>query len=647
VFLSFFTLNKMQHSIALKLLKVVFSFYFIITFVLTLGHMFAEWESAKKNVRTELTHLQNIFESGLAAAVWSFENDLIISTANGLLQSPIITGYQIIASNADYHWEAGTIEELSGKKVFIENAYILNNNLSERLKNFLSSKLIDYSFQLKHTTVIGQETVLAVVKVFTSQSIILGQVEVSFLFIVINALLKTCALWCLFLWAGNKYLSKPINTLINKTQNVDFESCENYIIAGDSIEDYTEIKVLENSFNNMLVNLQVAIKNRNQVEAELKQSERYLYDIINSMPALIVGLNEKQEVTHWNQAVEKFTKITLEDAQGLYVLRVLPFLYENIALIEDAYKKGQVKKSQHIFVYINELKFYFNLIVYPLSYSTSKSILFLEDVTERVHLENRVVLHEKMNSLGTLAAGMAHEINNPLGAILQGAQNIARRFDPQLESNKEIAEHCGVDLLKLQNYMIKREIPVFLNGIRMVSERAALIIRSVLKFSRNVESKMAVNNIHTIIEDAIAIAALDYTLIKETNFKRIGVVKSFDLTIPNILCANEEMQLVFLNILKNSAYALLLKKNSYVPRISIMTQVYKNQLRIMISDNGIGMGPDIKNRAFEPFFTTQPSNVGLGLSIVYFIIVEKLKGKVELESSPGLGTQIIIELPLG
>ncbi|MBT6613208.1 MAG: HAMP domain-containing histidine kinase [Deltaproteobacteria bacterium] len=259
-----------------------------------------------------------------------------------------------------------------------------------------------------------------------------------------------------------------------------------------------------------------------------------------------------------------------------------------------------------------------------------------------------IIQTEKMMSVGGLAAGMAHELNNPLGGILQGIQNIQRRLSPDLKSNFEPAKEFGIDLHGLQSYMDKRGIHAIINGVQESGKKASQIISSMLQFSRKSESTMAPINLTESIENVLELAGKDFDLKKKFDFRNIKVIKEFDSNLPLIPCTQTEIEQVILNLLNNAAWAMANEKSADPPQIILRVHVEKQMARIEIEDSGPGMDDVVRKRIFEPFFTTKPvgEGTGLGLSVSYMIITNNHKGTMEVESEPGKGTKFIIRLPL-
>jgi signal transduction histidine kinase len=276
-------------------------------------------------------------------------------------------------------------------------------------------------------------------------------------------------------------------------------------------------------------------------------------------------------------------------------------------------------------------------------------IVRMDDVTDRVRLENAMVQTEKMTSLGTLSAGIAHEINNPLGGILQGAQNIHRRLDPSKPKNQEVAKECGIVLENMLQYLEKREIMVFLKGITDMGERAANIVKNVLRFSRASAADMQMVNVHQIIESAIMIILTSHDIRRQSDFRKIEIVRLFDQDIPLISCSPLEIEQVLLNLLKNAGHAVMsINASGSDPQIVLHTRKTSDMVYIEVKDNGPGMDKYVRKRIFEPFFTTKAvgTGTGLGLSISYRIIVDKHHGTLDIESEMGEGTKFIIGLPI-
>jgi signal transduction histidine kinase len=248
-----------------------------------------------------------------------------------------------------------------------------------------------------------------------------------------------------------------------------------------------------------------------------------------------------------------------------------------------------------------------------------------------------------------MAAGIAHEINNPLGIILQASHNLVQRSRPDFAKNVEAARDIGLDMELMARYMRARKLDIFIADIQEAATRAAGIIRRMLDFSRLAESGRTQCDLATLVDHSLALARNDFDLKKFYDFKKIDIKVEIGAGVGNFACTETDIEQVFLNILRNAAQAMSEASPPVEnPRIGIRAFRVASRIRIEIEDNGPGMEPEISRRIFEPFFTTKPpgQGTGLGLSVSYFIITKGHGGSMEVESTPGLGTRFIIELPV-
>ncbi len=276
-------------------------------------------------------------------------------------------------------------------------------------------------------------------------------------------------------------------------------------------------------------------------------------------------------------------------------------------------------------------------------------LIILTDITERKRTAEVLVQSEKMLSVGGLAAGMAHEINNPLGGILQGVQNIQRRLSPDMQANRDAAQGLGGSMEFLQAYLRQRGIDAMLEGIRDSGQRAADIVKSMLRFSRKSESKFSPLDLNELVERAVTLAESDYDLKHSYDFRKIAIIRDLEPNLPLVECTETEIVQVAFNLLRNAAQALSRQPDrAGDASIRISTRQVGERVELAVADNGPGMDEAVRRRVFEPFFTTKPPGVGtgLGLSVAYFIITRNHAGDIDVESQPGQGATFTISLPI-
>jgi len=239
---------------------------------------------------------------------------------------------------------------------------------------------------------------------------------------------------------------------------------------------------------------------------------------------------------------------------------------------------------------------------------------------------------------------MAHEINNPLGGIIQSAQALKRRLSEDFAANRRAAEEAGCSFESIQLFMERRSVHDLIAGIREAGLRAADIVDNMLKFSRKSTSIYTSSDLICLLNKSLALCATDYDMKKNYDFRKIKVVREIDLNLRPVHCMETQLQQVFMNLFVNAAQAML---NTLEPTIIIRAASDGSCAQIEIEDNGPGMTKEVRKRVFDPFFTTKPvgEGTGLGLSVSFFIIVSHHHGTIEVESSPGEGTRFIIRLP--
>ena len=392
------------------------------------------------------------------------------------------------------------------------------------------------------------------------------------------------------------------------------------------------------------------ISERKLAEDVLKKTQNYLVNILNSSPSAIIGINSQGIITAFNSTAEKLSAIPSNEAKGKVFAEVLPLYKEYLEYVKQVIREKKPLTKEKIQKHYHGQTYYNDISVYPLIADTIEgAVLRIDDVTERAHLEDVIIQTEKMMSVGGLAAGMAHEINNPLGVILQGIQNTLRRLSPELEKNHEVAKKCRTDLTHIRMYLAQRNILQYLDGIRQAGTRASKIVNNMLNFSRRSDSEKLPANINHILEKTIELAANDYELKKKYDFRHIEIIREYDPTLPNVPCTHNEIEQVALNLLRNAAQAIADKGEvGYNPQIIIRTRKDGSYAYVEIEDNGPGMDENTQKHIFEPFYTTKSVGLGtgLGLSVAYFIIINNHKGLISVNSEPGKGTKFTFRLPL-
>lgn len=442
------------------------------------------------------------------------------------------------------------------------------------------------------------------------------------------------------------HLADAFNTMLSRMEAREQQLKRARDDAQDAF-DHAQGLAEETRHSNRKLELEVQV--RSKIEKKLTGFQNYLNSIIDSMPSVLIALDEQLYVTQWNQQASALSGTSIDDALNQPVFIAFEPLKPFLTQIRRTSERHQVEKIERVTWTFNDQPRHYALTLYPLMGGGGRGVVIrIDDITERINMEEIMVQSEKMLSVGSLAAGMAHEINNPLGAILHNAQNIRRRLSPDLERNREAADETGVLLEAVNQYLQRREIPQLLDGIQQAGSRAAKIVSHMLSFSRLSNRQLAECQLTVLIDQALEIAGNDFALIDSFDFRSIEIARDFDPQLDRVPCIGNELEQVLLNLLKNAAQAIHQKPERTRGQIILRTRLNPPWAEIQVEDNGVGIPEHIRKRIFEPFFTTKEvgQGTGLGLSVSYFIITNNHKGQMEVQCRPDQGTTFTLRLPL-
>jgi two-component system NtrC family sensor kinase len=281
----------------------------------------------------------------------------------------------------------------------------------------------------------------------------------------------------------------------------------------------------------------------------------------------------------------------------------------------ESLQEGQITKRNER-RRINEVITDWEINTYPIldhQNQVTQAILLEVDTTEKRHLEATLIQFEKLAAVGQLAAGVAHEINNPLTAIIANAQILRRELPPDSDLQE------SVDL------------------ISRAGARAALVVRNLLDFARKEDYRLRLTEVNETVEHAIELIQ------HEVIARGINLELDLDPALPALMASPDHLQSVWLNLLLNAIDAL----DKSPEKIRVVTLKSENKLQISVIDNGRGIASEHIKRIFEPFYTTKAPGRGTGLGLsVSQRIVKQHHGHFKVESHVGEGSVFTVILPL-
>ncbi len=408
------------------------------------------------------------------------------------------------------------------------------------------------------------------------------------------------------------------------------------------------------------------ITQRKQAEEALRNAHAETEQLLSSISSILIGVGPDHCVTRWNEIATKTFGINETEVLGkLFFESGIKWDWDLVqARISECKANDKSTQLDDIrYTRPDEKEGFLRITFYPILNEANAQagyLLLAADTTEHKSLESQLAQAQKLESIGQLAAGIAHEINTPIQYVgdntrfldeafseLNGLLTHYNHFIKTAENgaiNKESVKviETAVEEADL-DYLIE-EIPNAIQQSLEGVEHVAKIVRSMKEFSHPGAEDMTTIDINRAIESTITVSRNEWKYIAD-------MVTNFDVDLPLVPCFPGEINQVILNIIINAAHAITDVVGYGAGQkgtITISTQNVEDWVEIRINDTGAGIPENVRQKIFDPFFTTKEigQGTGQGLAISHNVVVEKHKGILNCETETGKGTTFIICLPL-
>jgi PAS domain S-box-containing protein len=388
--------------------------------------------------------------------------------------------------------------------------------------------------------------------------------------------------------------------------------------------------------------------------------------VISSLPTIIIGLSRENNIVLWNAEAEDVLGTDAEAVVGLHISQCgIDWDWDKLldGIIHSRYHNTTTRVDDIGFLRPDGEQRYLGLTVNPLN-CDENNILGLTiigaDITDRKKMESQLQQSHKMEAIGQLAAGIAHEINTPVQFVGDNTRFFQDSFDDLIQIIKqqqealaaarsnslteELVEKTDQLIEEIDLEYLEEEIPLAIEHSLKGVERIAKIVQAMKIFAHPGMVAKEPVDINREIEKTITITRNEWKYVAELK-------TDFDESLPLVPCFRAEFNQVILNMIINAAHAIAEKNQdnqSEKGTIQVRTIHEGDHAKICISDTGAGIPENIRHKIFDLFFTTKETGkgTGQGLAISHSVIVEKHKGSLTLESQEGKGTTFNISLPL-
>lgn len=405
----------------------------------------------------------------------------------------------------------------------------------------------------------------------------------------------------------------------------------------EDIRSQLEQRVIErtatlNESNNLLKESNVALAEEIDQHLlttnQLRQSESYINEILQSMPLILIGLDRDNNITQWNPQAEQISGLTAAKV----ITKNLWDCYPDITVTPEQIAEAADKQQAVNINYSQYGQYHFDITIYPLKdQQVTGVVLLLDDVTQRVNSETMLIQKDKMSLVGEMASSMAHDVKLPLASMLSTVKTV----------RQDLADNI-VDVVDLRDT---------LEDVLIHGQQAKAVVENLLGFSSSGGEAKSLASIKDIVEHSIDLA--ENVLASSTTGLRlndIAITLNYGDDLPDFPCYPTELQQVFLSLIRQACTALgNVDDIDHKPEIRLSVSRIYEDLWVSFAHNGQPMGEQDQIHLFDSF-TPQEANVNNNrnqrLSFTHFIITEQHRGQVALSTDDEGNTIFSLQLPL-
>ena len=424
------------------------------------------------------------------------------------------------------------------------------------------------------------------------------------------------------------------------------------------IQDVTARKQAEEALQNEVIERKWA---EIELERVLTQSEQ----IIGSITSILITVDENGLIATWNAAAAAAFGLRTSEALGLRFTDCGIRWGWDIILggaAECAARQKPVRLDDLPYLTRDGKERFLGITLNPISHHSDEPMGFLllgADITNRRALEGQLAHAQKLESIGQLAAGIAHEINTPVQYVgdnlrflqesFQARQGVMAAYREFVRRTEGVADPGTREAVRLAEEeadaeYLAAEIPLAITQAAEGITRVSHIVRAMKYFSHPGTASKVMTDLNRALDSTATVATNEWKYVAELRL-------DLDPDLPLVPCLPADLNQVFLNMIVNAAHAIGdVVGDGAVGKgvITLSTRRCGEFVEVRVGDTGTGMTEEVKARIFDPFFTTKPvgRGTGQGLAISHAVVIEKHKGTIRVESRPGQGTTFVIRLPL-
>ena len=616
---------SIRRSVATRLLTLVFSVYVVITVALTGVHLYAEYETTQGMVVRELASMGLTTSQGLATAVYNVDDLQIRSIVQGLAANPLVVGVRV---QTEYQgaYVAGVLipEEPVEPDSWVEAQ-------GERGGLFWHSRPVIYNQDDDHF-------VIAHLTLLSSRGVVLDKVWRGFMFIVVNAIIKTVALWVIFLWFSSRILSRPLSQLTEAVSRVDLENLDTARVRVDTV-GRNELKVLEEAFTSMIERLR-------QSQHALREAESRYRSIFENVQEGVFQIETEGRLLTANPALAVIfgypSPSDMKDDIQNGAHKLFARQEQRLSFLARLSESGAVNGFEVRMVRRDGALFWASISAKATMEHGRVALIegTLSDISAQVAAREELrraketaeaASRMKSDFLNTVS----HELRTPLTSVLGFARLIQKRLDADVFPNLDLSSPRTVKAVD----KARDNLGIIMDEARRLTN----LINGVLDLSR-LETERSDLQLRPV--DAVGVVRKTCRSLEVLALEK-GLTLEVDAEegLPPVVADQDRLTQVVVNLVHNAV--------KFTPEGTVACRVDRvgNDLRIAVEDSGPGIAPSLREAVFDKFrqlgdmLTDKPSGTGLGLAISREI-VDQHGGRIWVQDRPGgKGSVFVVRLP--